>query len=151
MSLPRKQDVIAAAISIVSQKIERIKAVLDDLNDGNAQNSKSTAGDKHDTERAMVHLEIEKLSKSLSVEYAIRNDLEQIKADSVNSVISNGSLVETSRGVFLIGAACGNVSLGSTSVFCISAHSPLAIELNSKSVGDVAEVNGNDFLIKSIQ
>ena len=87
MSLPRKQDVIAAAISIVSQKIERIKAVLDDLNDGNAQNSKSTAGDKHDTERAMVHLEIEKLSKSLSVEYAIRNDLEQIKADSVNSVI----------------------------------------------------------------
>ena len=151
MSLPRKQDVIAAAISIVSQKIERIKAVLDDLNDGNAQNSKSTAGDKHDTERAMVHLEIEKLSKSLSVEYAIRNDLEQIKADSVNSFISNGSLVETSRGVFLIGAACGNVSLGSTSVFCISAHSPLAIELNSKSVGDVAEVNGNDFLIKSIQ
>jgi transcription elongation GreA/GreB family factor len=140
MSLPRKQDVIAAAISIVSQKIERIKAELDDLNDGNAQNSKSTAGDKHDTERAMVHLE-----------YAIRNDLEQIKADSVNSVISNGSLVETSRGVFLIGAACGNVSLGSTSVFCISAHSPLAIELNSKSVGDVAEVNGNDFLIKSIQ
>ena len=151
MSLPRKQDVIAAAISIVSQKIERIKAELDDLNDGNAQNSKSTAGDKHDTERAMVHLEIEKLSKSLSVEYAIRNDLEQIKADSVNSVISNGSLVETSRGVFLIGAACGNVSLGSTSVFCISAHSPVAIELNSKSVGDVAEVNGNDFLIKSIQ
>ena len=151
MSLPRKQDVIAAAISIVSQKIERIKAELDDLNDGNAQNSKSTAGDKHDTERAMVHLEIEKLSKSLSVEYAIRNDLEQIKADSVNSVISNGSLVETSRGVFLIGAACGNVSLGSTSVFCISAHSPLAIELNSKPVGDVAEVNGNDFLIKSIQ
>ena len=151
MSLPRKQDVIAAAISIVSQKIERIKAELDDLNDGNAQNSKSTAGDKHDTERAMVHLEIEKLSKSLSVEYAIRNDLEQIKADSVNSVISNGSLVETSRGLFLIGAASGNVSLGSTSVFCISAHSPLAIELNSKSVGDVAEVNGNDFLIKSIQ
>tara|TARA_B110000046_G_scaffold156480_1_gene167331 strand:- start:80 stop:190 length:111 start_codon:yes stop_codon:yes gene_type:complete len=34
MSLPRKQDVIAMANSIVSQKIERIKAELDDLNDG---------------------------------------------------------------------------------------------------------------------
>jgi len=151
MSLPRKQDVIAAAISIVSQKIERIKAELDDLNDGNAQNSKSTAGDKHDTERAMVHLEIEKLSKSLSVEYAIRNDLEQIKPDNVNSVVSNGSLVETSRGKFLIGAACGNVHVSSTSVFCISEYSPLATELNSKSVGDIAQVNGNDFRIKSIQ
>jgi hypothetical protein len=134
MSLPKKQDVIVEAISIVSQKIKRIKAELDDLNDGNAQNSESTAGDKHDTERAMVHLEIEKLSKSLSVEYAILNDLEQIKADSVNSVVSNGSLVETSRGVFLIGAACGKVSVDSTSVFCISAHSPLALELNAKSV-----------------
>ena len=151
MSLPKKQDIIAAAISTVSRKIERIKAELDGLNDGNAQNSKSTAGDKHDTERAMVHLEIEKLSKSLSVEYAIKNDLEQIKPDRVNSVVSNGSLVETSRGIFLIGAACGKVSVYSTSVFCISAHSPLAIELNAKSVGDVAQVNGNDFQIKSIQ
>lgn len=151
MSLAKKQDVIAAAFSIVSQKIERIKAELDDLKDGNAQNSKSTAGDKHDTERAMVHLEIEKLSKSLSIEYAILNDIEQIKADSINSVVSNGSFVETSRGIFLIGAACGKVYINSTSVFCISAHSPLAIELNSKSVGDVAQVNGNDFQIKSIQ
>jgi len=151
MSLPRKQDEIAAAISIVSQKIERIKAVLDDLNDGNAQNSKSTAGDKHDTERAMVHLEIEKLSKSLSVEYSIRNDLEQIKPDNVNSVISNGSLVETSRGKFLIGAACGNVHVSSISVFCISEYSPLAKELSGKSSGEKVELNTNVFEIISVQ
>jgi len=151
MSLPRKQDVIAAAISIVSQKIERIKAELDDLNDGNAQNSKSTAGDKHDTERAMVHIEIEKLSKSLSVEYAILNDLEQIKADNVNSVVSNGSLIETSRGIFLIGAACGKVSVESASIFCISPYSPLAKELIGKSSGERVIINANIFEIISVQ
>jgi len=151
MNLPEKRDVITTAISAVSQKIERLKAELNDLNDGNAQNSKSTAGDKHDTERAMVHLEIEKLSKSLSVEYAILNDLEQIKMDNPHSIATNGSLVETSRGVFLIGAACGNISVGTTSIFCISALSPLAKALNGKSLGDIVQVNDNTFRIMSIQ
>ena len=99
----------------------------------------------------MVHLEIEKLSKSLANEHAILNDLERIESDRSSYTISHGSLVETSRGKFLIGAACGNVHVRSTSVFCISEYSPLAKELSGKSSGEKFELNANLFEIISVQ
>lgn len=147
---PEKSVVIEAALKIVQQKIARIKAELDDLSQSNAQNTKSTAGDKHDTERAMTHLEIEKLSHQLEQEKSILHDLEKINPTAQLKVIGSGSLVETSRGYFLIGAACGNVLVDDVAVFCISNHSPLAIQLIGKSMGDSVEVNSNNYSILSI-
>lgn len=147
---PEKSAILESALKIVQQKIARIKAELDDLSQSNAQNTKSTAGDKHDTERAMTHLEIEKLSHQLEQEKSILHDLEKIYPTAQLKAIGSGSLVETSRGYFLIGAACGNVLVDDVAVFCISNHSPLAIQLIGKSVGDSVEVNSNRYAILSI-
>ena len=150
MSAPEKQEVIAAALKSVSNKIDRIKAELDDLNDGNAQNSKSTAGDKHDTERAMVHLEIEKLSTQLANEIGIRHDLEKINPILKTNQVSNGSMVHTNQGVFFIGASVGKVLIEDFELFFISVGSPLAKALIGKSTGDSIKLNMNNFIITGV-
>lgn len=50
----------------VEERIQHLQLALDDAMQATADDSKSTAGDKHETSRAMAHLEQEKLGSQFS-------------------------------------------------------------------------------------
>lgn len=145
-----KVDVIASAMEFVRSKIERLQLEINELKESNASNTKSTAGDKHETGRAMVHLEMEKLGNQLVIEQKVLHNLTQIQSTRSLGNITKGSLVTTNKGVYLLGAAVGKFNSQGQMVFGISMESPLAHALLYKTIGDAIELNGNRFEVKEV-
>lgn len=103
---------------------------------------KSSAGDKHETGRAMIQLEREKLGeqikeaeKNLSLLLPLENTVSYEKA-------SLGSVVKTDRFNYYIAVSAPEVSLGGVHYYCISAQSPIGKLILGKKVGDAISFNG---------
>jgi len=93
------------------------------------EETKSSAGDKYETGRAMAQLEIEKSMGQLAEAGKLRKALEQI-AEPVNSeVVRWGSLVITDQGKYFISIAAGKLELDGETWFAISPASPLGAVL----------------------
>lgn len=142
-----KKEVLDTIEKILSDKEAILLNNLASLQSELINDSKSTAGDKHETARAMVQLEQEKLGKQLT-------DLKQqiaffksLKENSVKNTIQAGSLVKTSQGTFYIGTSLGAISANNNSIFCISPIAPLAQQLIGKKTGDEYQLNGRNFVI----
>lgn len=145
-----KAEVIGACIEQVEAKLVRLRSSMRELQQANADNTKSTAGDKHETARAMVHLEQEKLGNQLTIEEGIFNDLQRMEAQP-HVQAQFGTLVSTNKGMFLLGAACGKVLLENGFIFGVSMQSPFAKAMLGKKQDEKAFVNGNSFSIKMIE
>ena len=61
-----KKEFIEHLNHLIDKKIDALQNRFDDLNNDLASDHKSSAGDKHETGRAMIQLEQEKLSSQLS-------------------------------------------------------------------------------------
>ena len=113
--------------------------------------SKSTAGDKHETGRAMIHLEQEKLQKQLAESKSVVAEMEQIKAENTFEKAQKGALVETNRTMFFVAVGLGKVNLDGTDIFVISAQSPIAKQMLGKKQGDSFNMNGTEYVITSVE
>jgi transcription elongation GreA/GreB family factor len=135
----------------ITSRIQHTLDELDGMQASNADNAKSTAGDKHDTERAMVHMEMENLTQRLQQARRMLHELEAFKKiRHVPTEVISGSLVSTDRGVFLIGIACGRVSFNARFITGISIQSPLGKQLIGRKTGDIIALNGNKFTLSEI-
>ncbi len=122
--------------------LERIKSDIALLNDAlrevqlSANNeTKSSAGDKYETGRAMAQLEIEKLSGSLSEK---ERALAFVNALSLEPLahVAPGALVKTSSGLFYLSVNGGEIITPAGVVRCISTASPLGTAIKGKTTGD---------------
>ena len=113
--------------------------------------SKSTAGDKHETGRAMIHLEQEKLQKQLAEAQSILAELEQINPEHKLETAQKGAVVQTNRATFYIAVGLGKVNLNGTDIFVVSSQSPIAKQMLGKRSGETFNMNGTEYVIASIQ
>ena len=97
--------------------------------------SKSTAGDKHETGRAMLQLEQEKTGQQLQEIVQRLMDLQRIQGDSVKSTVCTGSWVRTSLGEFYIAGPIGKIVCDGKEILVISPVSPLAKAMMGKARG----------------
>ena len=65
-ALEFKEEVISDLLSIVDEKIEMTKESIASINDSKNSATKSTAGDKHETGRAMMERELALSESQLS-------------------------------------------------------------------------------------
>jgi hypothetical protein len=99
--------------------------------------SKSSAGDKHETSRAMIHLEQEKLGIQFQQIFRQQLVLSQIVVKQHLS-IQSGTLIKTNKALFYIAVALGKLNFKEQEVFVISPVAPLAQAfLNSSSIKEV--------------
>jgi transcription elongation GreA/GreB family factor len=111
--------------------------------------TKSSAGDKHETARAMIHLEQENNSmQMLEVQKTLRI-LSQIHIKKHASV-KMGSLVKTDKALFYISVGLGKQKMNDTDFFAISPISPLAQKLMSLTENSTVDFNGVIYTIIKI-
>jgi len=124
----------------VKKEIEKrsniIQATFDDLKDALHYSSKSTVGDKHETSRAMIQLEQEKLSQQLVNIINLKNSLNKINPKEQHKVVQYGSLIMTSNGLFFLSIGLGKLNINNQKVFCITATTRLGMLLIGKHIGD---------------
>ena len=124
-------------------------ALTDALQSANTE-SKSSAGDKHETTRALLQIELEKHTKQLQEMIALKEKLVRIDPLSHSETINTGSVVVTSAGNFYIAIAAGKLLLDDVSYFAISPNSPIAIKLIGLKEKGVTWFNGITYVIESV-
>lgn len=149
--LSLKTDLVQACQQQLESKVAALLAVMKDLSEATALETKSTAGDKHETSRAMMQLEQEKTGRQLRE--AEQQLAEFLKTDfrKAYTIAAAGSLIHTDKGLFLIAASVGKIhAADGETAFAISANSPLAKVLTGSKQKDTILFNGVSYVIQSV-
>jgi len=147
----QKQELIKTCNDYFRNKIKSLTTFIQEVSESSNSESKSSAGDKHETSKAMMQLEREKLGTQLKEAEEQLAEFEKIDFNKVFQVIGQGSLVQTDKGYFFIAGSVGRILLDSETVFVISFKSPLASVLIGHKQNDTVMFNGVAYLIISIQ
>jgi transcription elongation GreA/GreB family factor len=111
---------------------EAIRSAQESAND----ETKNSAGDKYETGRAMMQLEIEQNTTQLTETLKLKRALDQLQYEKKPEKIQPGSLVITDQGNFFIAISVGQLSLEGKVYAVVSPESPvgkLMIGLQEKS------------------
>jgi hypothetical protein len=149
--MTRKQKIYNHYLQIVNDKISLLQKVLADLKESGANETKSTAGDKHETALAMLQIEQANIRGQLAEALTQKAALEKISPLVITETIANGSLIKTDKGYLFMCIALGKAVIEGITVTTLSSQSPLGVKMMGLRVGDSAEINNNTYFIKSIE
>ncbi len=149
-SQPLKEHIKQHCLSVINEKIAGLQSAITSVNESANNETKSSAGDKHETAKAMMQLEQEKLSKQLSDLQNQYNDLDKIDCSTSSAIIRKGSLIETDKGWFFISVGLGKLQFDNKVVFAVSEQSPIGKFLLEKNFGATFEFNGISYSVKSV-
>lgn len=145
-----KSRVHEACIKHVGDRIRTLEAALQDLKTQLESDSKSSAGDKHETSRAMVHLEQEQLGKQVYETTLQLSALNSIPQHLESGIIQIGNLIESNEGYYYLGVGLGKLKMDEMEVIAISPHSPLGRLFYGKKPTDELLFQGRTIRISSI-
>ena len=146
-----KQKICNYYIERINDKIQSLQNVLADLKESGSNETKSTAGDKHETALAMLQIEQANIRAQLKEVQEQKAVLENINPALSPAVIVNGSLIKTDKGYLFISTALGKAVITGINVMALSQLSPLGIKLMGLVKGEAVEINGNRYVIESIE
>jgi transcription elongation GreA/GreB family factor len=136
MNQNTKQNILQFLTISLKEKQGVLQSDALDLQNSLENEAKSSAGDKHNTSRAMIHIEQEKLGEQIYLVQQQINRLQQISKSEPSEKIGFGSLVRTEKNYFLLGISLGKITFENKIVFCISMESPIGQLLLNKCKGD---------------
>ena len=145
----QKETVYLASKKLLEEKIETAITLMDDAQASANQDTKSSAGDKHETSRAMAMLEKEKAANQLSELRKLQQALMGVSTNVMNTA-EVGALIQLNTGWFYLAVGLGKIEVNKTSIFCISLASPLGTALLGKSSGEQISLNGRALQILQI-
>ncbi|WP_242157253.1 3-oxoacyl-ACP synthase [Aestuariivivens sediminis] len=145
-----KQELYKACEAIMQAKLLRIKTTITELQQSLNSETKSSAGDKHETGRAMVQLEREKLGQQLAEIQKTIMVLAKINVINTTKKVGLGAVVFTNRANYFIAISAGMLQVHDRIFYAISANTPIGQLLMGKSVGDHIVFKGDPIKIDHI-
>lgn len=153
--MSNKAPIKQACIASLAHKISVLHTMMQEVQNAANNESKSSAGDKHETAKAHAQNETERIGKQLQLLRQMQLELKQIPTD-VHSKIQLGTLIETNlvaNGLsnFYFSVALGKVVCNEIEYMAVSMNSPLGVLLRNKKAGDsVFLPNGSLCLVKKV-
>ncbi|MEJ2004700.1 MAG: 3-oxoacyl-ACP synthase [Cyclobacteriaceae bacterium] len=144
-----KEKLLGACEDYANDRIDAIQGAILSAKQGAFEENKSSAGDKYETGRAMMHLEIENQTAQLSEAQRLAREVKQIKLKSYDTVRS-GSLVITNQGNYFMSIGAGRIEVNGDDYFAVGIQSPIGQQLMGCRTGDKFELNGRPFSITNI-
>ena len=137
---------------ILNTKVNTLRKQQDDLKESLLLETKSTAGDKYETSRAMLHMEQENIAVQLVVllqQKAILDSID-VTENLPPANIQFGSLIKTNKGFIFLAVALGKALIEDQNVFAISPASPLGKLLMGKKINEKVNIQTNCYEIETI-
>ena len=135
MSVDLKRRVHRLSLAHVLSKIAELESGLDAVQKRANSQQKSSAGDKHETTRAMAHLEQERYAQMLRESFALQHQLLAVDVEEAHDEVELGALLVTTVGCFYIAPGLGKID-AEPRCWVMSPTAPLAEELEGLEVGD---------------
>ena len=145
-----KQQLHLKCQELLQNRLRVLEKSMNDIYNNLESETKSTAGDKHETGRAMLHLEREKLGHQLAI---INNQLQVFNKINLEAQISRvvlGSLVYTTQANYFISVSMGELKAGKIRAYAISPMSPVGQALMLKAVDETVFYNNQKIKIIKI-
>jgi|APEBP8051073403_1049400.scaffolds.fasta_scaffold00044_12 transcription elongation GreA/GreB family factor len=146
-----KQHILNRYKQLIQDRIDAFQDMILGLTVDAQNDAKGSAGDKHETALAMMHLEQEKLNFKLKELLEQKAVLDKIDANSQHKVVALGSVVKTNQLWLFVSSALPKITIDDKTIFALSTNSPLACQMMGNRVGHTFELNGKKYTIEEIQ
>ena len=148
--LPIKEKLLDHCYQFIDLKHEQIRTELNRITESLHSETKSSAGDKHETGRAMLHLEREKIGSQLIHILNAKEILQKVNILQSSKTAQLGSLILTSQHHYFLSISAGTVQLYGETYTTLTCNSPLGKELVGQSAKDLVFFRNQQFTIKKI-
>ncbi|MFY0598163.1 MAG: 3-oxoacyl-ACP synthase [Cyclobacteriaceae bacterium] len=133
---------------LIDKRIGDAQSELSSYSDQSKEETKSSAGDKYETARAMIHLEREKIASRLNELAKLKRVIGQISAGTISAPL--GRLILTDKGSFFISVSLGLVKYDGEDFMAISPVAPLGNLLSKAKQGEVVSFNKTQYEIAEV-
>lgn len=145
-----KKEIHQKCLQVLKERIDSLKEALAIAQEAANEETKSSAGDKHETGRAMMQLETEKLHEQLGKALRENDHLQRIDPGQKCESVKEGALVETNRMVFYFAVSAGNHKMEGKDLVSLSIGSPLGMAASGKKKGDTFRMRDITYTILKI-
>jgi hypothetical protein len=145
-----KQQLLNYCRDYLRTRIQAAEEANRELQEAANEETKSSAGDKYETGRSMMQLEMEKNSMQLTETLRLLQILERLRVDVTPEAIQPGSLALTDQGNFFISISVGKIVIGEAVYMAVSADSPIGALLLGKKKGDTFTFNKKTYTLKQV-
>ena len=150
LELKIKEALFNQCQSFVNKRLQTVEAVLSSNQKALQSETKSSAGDKHETGRAMLQLEMEKAGQQLSGIVQMKVVLSKIDIFKSSKNVCLGSVIITDKVSYFLSISAGQLVVADKSYFAISVSSPIGKLLLGKQKKEVISFNGKIIVINEI-
>jgi len=145
-----KQLIFHQIERIINERIESTLKSISLARESRDSETKSTAGDKYETGRAMVQFELEKHNIQLQKAQHQKHELSQINLQKKFEQVEFGSLVLTNEGKYFFSIALGKIEIDGDEIFCLSLASPIGKAFYNKETDNKIIFQGKEIAISGI-
>ena len=146
-----KDKLIAYVKNHLDQRIQNSLAAMQAAQESANSESKSSAGDKYETSRAMGHLDREMHGRMYQQAQQERQIVERLDDTIIYKKGALGAFIKTSMGDFFLSVSIGQVEIEGNKIMIISPQSPIGALLIGKIVGDSFNFRGKEMVIEMVE
>ena len=150
LQLKIKEALFSQCKYFVNNRLQTVEAVLSSNQKALQSETKSSAGDKHETGRAMLQLEMEKAGQQLVGITQMKVVLSKIDVLKSSKNTCLGSVIITDKVSYFLSISAGQLVVADKSYFAISVSSPIGKLLLGKQEKEVISFNGKTIEIIGI-
>lgn len=145
-----KQQLYNLCVAYVQNRMQEAEDAFRAAEQASNDDTKSSAGDKYETGRAMMQQEKDRNTIQLNEANKLMVALNLIGTKTTSATVETGSLVITNNGSFYLAISAGILQIDSVNYFAVSPASPIGVKLKGLKTGDGFELNGKQYLIQNI-
>lgn len=135
----------------VQSRFDKINQTLKSIMESLLEESKSSSGDKHETGRAMLHIDRENAGRQLLEVEKLLTILNRIDINKHSEYVRLGSLVYTDRFNYFISLSIGSLEIDNKDYLCVALNSPVGILLSGKTIGEKFILNNIEYEITGVE
>lgn len=137
-------------IQLLEEKITALEKNIQEIQQANSEDTKSSAGDKFETSREMMKQEMDKLGARQSQAVEMLKFLRQIDPHLQKDRVGAGSLVFTNEGTYFFSVSLGKVLMNGQPYFALSMNAPVGKALFNRKAGEEVDFMGRKIRINEI-
>ncbi|WP_034060582.1 3-oxoacyl-ACP synthase [Lacinutrix jangbogonensis] len=142
-----KEKLYNLCLEFIDNRLLTVKSTMDEIQESLLSETKSSAGDKHETGRAMLQLEREKAGNQLAEILKIKVNLAKIDVSNHSKKARLGSVVYTNKLNYFISISAGELTIDKDYFYAISPETPIAKLLLGKIVSEEVQFRDQYFKI----
>jgi hypothetical protein len=145
-----KRQLYNQCLDYVHKRMEAAQLAIDEAQKASNDDTKSSAGDKYETGRAMMQQETGRNRLQLDEANKLKVALNRVNPAHTGDTIEPGSVVITDQGNFYVAISAGALRVGNDTYFAVSPASPIGVLLTGKKTGEKIILNSKPYAIKMV-